>query len=171
MPIEVRRARPAARVPNELTGGKVLAMLVVFFGLVMVVNVFMMRAAISTFGGVDTPSSYEAGLTYVSEEAVAAAQAARNWKVEARLAPSGTDEAVTVTVRDAAGKPVAGAAVAARLAHPVDERRDVDVALAEREAGTYVGEVAATPGQWYLDITVSRAGERLFRSQNRVIVE
>jgi nitrogen fixation protein FixH len=171
MGIQVPSVRQSPRMPNELTGGKVLAMLVVFFGLVMVVNFFMMRAAISTFGGVDTPSSYEAGLTYMSEEAVAEAQSARKWKVEAALTPSGSEETVTVTLRDAAGNPITGATVAARLAHPVDERRDVDVTLVEREAGAYVGKAAAAPGQWFLDITVSRAGERLFRSQNRVIVE
>lgn len=40
---------------RQLTGRMVLAMLVGFFGLVMVVNIFMIRAAVSTFGGVDTP--------------------------------------------------------------------------------------------------------------------
>jgi nitrogen fixation protein FixH len=42
----------------------VLAMLIGFFGLVIAVNLVMVRAALSTFGGVDTPSSYQAGLHF-----------------------------------------------------------------------------------------------------------
>ena len=60
-------------------------MLVAFFGLVMVVNVVMVKAAISTFGGVDTQSSYQAGLAFKAEEAAAAAQNARDWPVDATL--------------------------------------------------------------------------------------
>ncbi|HMN87265.1 MAG TPA: FixH family protein [Bauldia sp.] len=156
---------------RQLTGRMVLAMLVGFFGLVMVVNVFMIRAAISTFGGVDTPSSYKAGLAYKSEEAAAAAQDARNWKVEARLTHADGSEVVTIDVLDDAGRPVAAAEVSARFAHPVDERRDVVVPLVEIAPGTYSGSGSATAGQWVLDIEVSKAGERLFRSQNRVFLD
>ena len=83
---------PAVGSANDngrpLTGRMVLVLLLAFFGLVTVVNVFMIRAAISTFGGVDTPSSYEAGLNYKAEESVAAAQSARHWDVSASLVPS-----------------------------------------------------------------------------------
>ena len=79
-------------VGRPITGRMVLAALVAFFGFVMLVNIVMVRAAITTFGGVDTPSSYQAGLAFKAEEAEAAAQAARNWTVEAETGKgTGTD--------------------------------------------------------------------------------
>lgn len=156
---------------RELTGRMVLVMLVGFFGLVMVVNVFMMEAAISTFGGVDTPSAYKAGLAYKAEEEAAAAQAARNWKVEAHLTTAADGEVVTIDVVDETGRPVANADVSARFAHPVDERRDVVVPMSEIAPGTYSGSGLASPGQWILDIEVAKGGERLFRSQNRIVLD
>jgi nitrogen fixation protein FixH len=161
----------AASGGRELTGRMVLLMLVGFFGLVMVVNVFMMEAAISTFGGVETPSSYKAGLAYKAEEAAAAAQNARNWKVDANLTSAAGGEVVTIDVLDGAGQPVVNAEVSARFAHPIDERNDVIVPLREIAPGTYSGGGAASPGQWILDIAVAKGGERLFRSQNRVILD
>ena len=82
-------------------------MLLGFFGLVIVVNLVMVRAAISTFGGVDTPSSYQAGLAFKAEEAAAAAQNARGWtgrraSWHRRAMPA---RRVTIAVRDAAGDP------------------------------------------------------------------
>src|SRR5215208_2215468 len=99
---------------RPLTGRMVLAMLLGFFGLVMVVNVVMVRAAITTFGGVDTPSSYQAGLHFKAEEAAAAAQDALHWRVDARLASAERGETVTVTALDANGKTLGGLAVTAR---------------------------------------------------------
>lgn len=156
---------------RPITGRMVLAALVAFFGFVMLVNIVMVRAAITTFGGVDTPSSYQAGLVFKAEEAKAAAQVARNWTVDARIAPTADGNALSFEVRDAAGRPVTGADVIARLAHPVDERRDVPVAVSEVGAGVYSGRVAADPGQWTLDIEIVKGGERLFRSRNRIAIE
>lgn len=163
--------RPRVRGERQITGRTVLIALIGFFGFVMVVNVVMVRAAITTFGGVDTPSSYRAGLAFKAEEAEAAAQAARDWDVDARIAPTAEGVSVTLEVRDAAGKPVVGADVAARLAHPVDERRDVAVAVSETGPGVYAGRAAAEAGQWTLDVAIARGGERLFRSRNRIAIE
>jgi nitrogen fixation protein FixH len=108
----------------------------------------------------------------MSEEAAAEAQDARHWKVDARLTPAATGaETVTVTLADANGHPITGADLKVHLAHPIDERRDVAFTMTETEAGTYRGTADAAGGQWFLDIIVSRGRHRLFRSQNRVIVE
>jgi nitrogen fixation protein FixH len=163
---------PAIRFapPKELTGGKVLAMLIAFFGLVMVVNFAMMRAAISTFGGVDTKSSYEAGRMFESEVAKAEAQAARDWRVDAHLAPAGDKQELTVDLGDAKGAPVTGVSVQATLAHPVDERNDVTFALLETSPGVYRGQAAVSGGVWELNLLVVHGTQQLFRSKNRVIV-
>ncbi len=161
------RLKPSDRV---LTGRAVLLMLVAFFGIVIIVNVFMARAAISTFGGVDTPSSYQAGLTFKAEEAAAAEQNAREWKVDAKLTAMAGGVTALIAAHDAGGRPVVGAEIVAHLAHPVDERRDRTITLAEIGSGNYRGQTPAEPGQWVLDIEISRAGKLLFRSRNRVTI-
>ncbi|MCB2159097.1 MAG: FixH family protein, partial [Rhodobacteraceae bacterium] len=60
--------------------------------------------------------------------------------------------------------------VQATMAHPVDERRDVAIALAETAAGSFQGDGPVTPGLWQLDLVISRDGHQLFRSRNRVLV-
>jgi nitrogen fixation protein FixH len=160
----LRRSQP------KLTGRRVLAMLVGFFGVVMVVNFAMMKAAISTFGGVDTQSSYEAGLAFEGEAARAQAQRQRDWQVSEHLAPDGLAQTLTVVIADGAGRQVSGMDVTARLAHPVDERRDQTVALVEATPGTYRARAEIPSGVWHLDIAVEKRGEQMFRSQNRIIV-
>ena len=56
-------SRPPAS-PKPLTGGKVLAMLIAFFGVVIGVNMIMMRLAIQTMPGTDVDSAYAASLAY-----------------------------------------------------------------------------------------------------------
>ena len=155
---------------KELTGRKVLALLVAFFGVVMLVNFAMMKAAISTFGGVDTKSSYEAGRVFEGEVAKAAAQAARDWQVSEHLTPSGKDQILSIDLHDATGAPVTGVDVTAKLAHPIDERNDVAFSLAETGPGLYRGQAAVAAGVWEIELLVVRGDEQLFRSKNRVIV-
>ncbi len=168
MSLRVPRVRFAE--PGVLTGRKVLFMLIAFFGFVMIVNFAMVKAAISTFGGVDTKSSYEAGRMFEGEVAKAAAQNARDWQVNAHLEPSGYDQVLTVNLSDAKGAPVTGVDVEARLSHPIDERNDVTVALTEAGAGVFRGQAAVPAGVWELNLLVVRGDEQLFRSKNRVIV-
>jgi nitrogen fixation protein FixH len=155
--------------PRELTGRKVLLLLVVFFVLVFAVNAVMVHAAISTFGGVDTPSSYKAGQMFEGEVAKAEHQDALHWRVDGRLKRDGEGEAVLdISVRDAQGRPVTGLSADARLAHPADERLDHVIPVARIGAGQFHGESRAKPGQWDLVVDLYRGGDRVFRSTGRV---
>jgi nitrogen fixation protein FixH len=156
--------------PRELTGRIVLLALVAFFGVVAAVNGVMIYFATSTFGGVEVASSYKAGLTFENDVAAARAQDARHWQVTARLERAGDGGAeVTVSLLDAAGKPITGVDVAARLNHPADARRDHDVVMAAAGPGVYKGTTdAALAAQWDLVLDVARDGEHLFRSKDRV---
>lgn len=155
--------------PRELTGRKVLLYLVASFAIVFAVNGYMVKAAISTFGGVETQSSYKAGQQFEHEVETAERQAALHWHVDGKLTRDKDGEAVLdVTVRDAQGLPVTGLAALARLAHPADERLDHVVPLHRIGAGAFSGAVAAKPGQWELMIDLDRGGNRVFRSRSRV---
>jgi nitrogen fixation protein FixH len=149
----------------------VLAMILGFFAVIIAINLVMLHAAISTFGGTATPSSYEAGLKFTAEEAAVAAQDARHWRVDGHLGETGGSRTLTVSAVDAAGAPLTHLSVNARFLHPADERRDVAVSMEEIAPGTYSGIAGVGAGQWVLDLTMDRAGVRQFHSRNRILAE
>jgi len=165
------QAAPLAKQKQAriLTGRHVLQWLVAFFGIVLAVNGVLVRAAISTFGGVETLSSYRAGLQFEQEVGLVARQDALHWQVSGTLTRDGTGVAVLdVTVRDAQGTPLSGLTADARLAHPADDRLDRVIAVRSVAGGVFHGAAEAQPGQWELIVDLYRGDQRVFRSRSRV---
>src|ERR1700688_117497 len=123
---------------KPLTGGKVLFMLLAFFGVVIAVNVTMARLAIQTLPGTEVDSAYSASLAYENEIAAAHDQNARNWKVDAHI-QRGPDGGATLEVeaRDSSGLPMSGLNFQGRFERPADRRADQAVGLAEVGSGVY----------------------------------
>jgi nitrogen fixation protein FixH len=146
--------------------------LVVFFVVVAGVNAIMVRAAVSTFGGLDTENAYQAGLAYTREADAVRAQDALHWQIGAKvsLATNGA-KLVEVVAADVAGQPLDGLRATARLVRPADKRAGHDLALSEIVPGTYRGTSEAEAGQWDLLIELSRDNARLFLSKNRILLK
>lgn len=156
---------------KPLTGRKVLLMLLAFFGVVIGVNMVMMQLAISTLPGSDVDSAYRASLAYEGEIVAAHDQSARNWKVEAHIERADGAATLQVEVRDGQGRAMSGLSFRGRFERPTDRRADQPVALAEAGNGIYRGGVTAlAPGQWDLVLEGEAAGQRLFLSKNRVLL-
>jgi nitrogen fixation protein FixH len=156
---------------KEVTGRTVLVCFVTFFAVVAGVNAIMVRAAVSTFGGVETESSYKAGLAFSREVAAARAQDERRWDVRATVTPAIDAQQVEVTVRDAAGRPLSGLAAIVRFNHPTDRRADVTQEVREIAPGRFAGSAVPAAGQWDLVIELLRGGERVFLSKSRVVIK
>jgi nitrogen fixation protein FixH len=156
---------------RPLTGRTVLFSLIAFFGVVSLANAIMIRAAVTTFGGVETASSYQAGLRFSHENAAVRAQDALHWQVNASAHAAGERTVVEVSARDTNGGSIHGLTATAILSHPMDRRADETVALSQDTAGQFRGTTAnALTGQRDLVIELSRDGERLFRSRNRIVL-
>jgi nitrogen fixation protein FixH len=164
--------RRASVSPKPLTGRKVLFMLVAFFGVVIGVNMVMMKLAILTLPGTDVDSAYSASLAYEKEIAAAHDQNARDWKVDAHIQRSADGGAtLQVEARDSGGKPMSGLKFHGRFERPTDRRADQSVALAETGIGIYRGSAPLiAPGQWDLVLEGDAAGRRMFLSKNRVLL-
>jgi nitrogen fixation protein FixH len=164
-------SRPSVS-PRPLTGGKVLFTLVAFFAVVIGVNMIMMRLAIQTLPGTDVDSAYTASLAYENEIAAAHDQNARNWKVDAQIQRSADGGAtLRVEARDNDGKPMSGLKFQGRFERPTDRRADQPVALAEMGIGIYRGTAPLiAAGQWDLVLEGVAAGQRMFLSKNRVLL-
>ena len=162
----------APDTPKPLTGRKVFILLVAFFGVVIGVNLVMMKFAIQTLPGTEVDSAYSASLAYEKEIVAAREQNTRNWQIDARVQRS-PDGAATLQVeaRDGSGRAMSGLRFQGRFERPTDRRADQAVALAETGIGVYRGAAPQlAPGQWDLVLQVDAAGQRMFLSRNRVLL-
>ena len=153
------------------TGWTVLLALFGFFGVVFLVNGLMVYEALSTLSGTDTDSAYQAGLQFEQEVTESKAQDARHWHIDARLTPAAGGERIDLSARDAAGAPLNGMQASAVFERPTDRHLDRDVVLVEDAAGRFHGSADVVPGQWDLVIELTRHGEQMFRSKNRVVLK
>lgn len=154
---------------RPLTGRAVLAALVGCFGVMFAVNGIMAYYAVSTFTGVTEASPYEHGLAYEKDILAAKAQAELGWSVSGHVARDDAGAAaIEVRMQDAAGAPVQGLGVTARLESPANAKFDQKATLAETAPGVYAARVTAQPGPWDFEIEATQAGARVFKSQNRI---
>jgi nitrogen fixation protein FixH len=159
---------PGTPAVRPLTGRMVLFCLIAFFGTILAMNVVLVRVALSSFGGVETESSYKAGLAFKNDIAASQAQDARHWAVEASLRREVDGTRVAVSARDAEDHPLGGLSIEARLTHPTDKRRDVILNLVETGPGRFETLANAPRGQWDLVIGLKRGNEQVFRSKSRI---
>jgi nitrogen fixation protein FixH len=154
----------------RLTGSMVLLYLLMFFGVTIGVNGVMIYKALSTMRGVDTESAYQAGRMFEQDVAMVKAQDARHWRVNAKLTSAPDGMRLELVPRDDAGHLLAGMVASATFERPTDRGLDRKLALTEASPGQYYGRAELIPGQWDLVIEISRQGQQLFRSKNRVVL-
>lgn len=145
-----RESNPARR----FTGRHMAAILVVFFGIVIGVNVTMASYATSTFGGTVVDNSYVATRKFNSWLEQARAQERLGWEEAVTL----DEERRLVLVAASAGRPLAGADVAAAARHPVGRSGDVALRLAEIEPGIYRAATPLPVGRWKVHLTIRSGG-------------
>jgi nitrogen fixation protein FixH len=157
---------------RPITGRMVFVAMVAFFGIVIGVNMLMLKLAMDTLPGTDVDSAYRASLAYESEIKAAHDQNLRDWKVNVHIERQADGGAtLRVDAHDRNGAPLRGLAFSGRLERPTDKRADRLIVLAEGESGTYRGRASdVTPGQWDLVLESDTAGKRMFLSKNRVLL-
>lgn len=155
------------KADRPLTGRTVLLCLLAFFAVVAGANGIMMTAAVTTFSGVETASSYQAGLRFSREVAAIAAQEGLGWQVVV-TATGGATPAIEVVARDRADVPLPGLIVVGRLVHPLDQRLDRILVLRPVSQGVFRAEAAF--GQWDLVIELFQDAVPKFRSRNRLTI-
>jgi nitrogen fixation protein FixH len=154
---------------RPLNGWMVLAIFVGLFFIVLGANGAMTYFAVKTFSGEVIAHPYERGLAYNREIAAARAQESRDWKVDVSLAPAAAGEKqIVVTLRDAAGAAITGLDLEALLVAPANLKQDIRVRLEEKGDGRYAGDAAFVAGRRDLVLSAKRAGQEVFRSQNRL---
>jgi len=166
-PAHTAQGRPERR----LTGRMVALIFCGFFAIVFTMNAIMVRFALTTFGGLEVASSYEAGRAFNAERADAQRQDRLGWRVQGDIARQDAGALVRISVKDRDGAPLTGAAIEAVLQRPTARRNDVALQLREATPGTYETRLdALASGQWDLVLQITSATNETFRSRNRVML-
>jgi len=127
---------------KPLTGRKVLAMFVAFFGVIIAVNLTMAYFAIDTFPGMDVKNSYVASQTFDDDRD---AQIALGWTVSV----SYQEGELQVSVVDKTGQPADVARFDALVGRPTHVREDQTPDFQQRN-GVFTAPVTLNPGLWNL---------------------
>ncbi|MFZ5670751.1 MAG: FixH family protein [Pseudomonadota bacterium] len=155
---------PAATPGFTIKGWHVLVALVLFFGIVIGTDALFMVLAYRTFSGQVAANPYEAGIAYNRTLEQKARQAALGWKASLGDA----DDGLTLTVQDAAGRPVDGLTVSATLERPATEQGRRRLALRPLGDGRY-GVRATLDGAWDVRVAAVAANGDRFEASRRLV--
>lgn len=136
------------------------------FVVVFAVNGGMVWAALSTFPGVATRDVFDHSNSYDKVLAVAAAESALGWRVQAG-AEAGRP---VLTLTDRAGQKLARVHVAGKAMRPVGPEEATMLTFHETAPGRYVADTAlAGEGQWELRLALTHGTDTLHATP-RVLV-
>jgi nitrogen fixation protein FixH len=148
------------------TGWHMAGVMVLFFGTIITVNLIMAWNASNSWSGLVVQNTYVASQQFNGKVAQARALAASG--IEGSLTIEG--DRIAYRVVDAGGTPFVADDVSAVFKRPVDERKDFSVALMPAGDGLFVAEQSVPAGQWVVDISTRREGERVFHQTVRTVV-
>ena len=150
---------------HPFTGRHMLAIVVLFFGVTVTVNLVMAFMATGTFPGLVVENSYVASQHYNDYLREARAQQQTGPKMQMAFG----DGLVSVRFVGADGEPMRGLAVTALIGRPSStaEDRHIDLVAA---GGDYRAAEPLPPGNWLVDVEAFQGDARLYREQQRIYV-
>jgi nitrogen fixation protein FixH len=150
----------AANTKGQLTGHKITAIFVAFFGVIMAVNFTMAHFASSTFGGVVVENSYVASQHYNHWLDEAAAQKKLGWDATISRLP---DDRVAVRFTGVPDE----LTVSAVARHPLGHAPDQALSFVLAGDGAFVSTKAVAPGRWMVRLA-AEAGRAKWREEQEL---
>lgn len=138
----------SGNAPRQFTGRHMLIIMLGFFGVVIAVNATLAVIANKTWSGLIVENGYVASQKFNREEARLKEQSLLGWSVA--VVPH--SDRITVSLRDAAGRPLTGMHVTGMLKRTVTEADDKPLAFAATDAGIYRAATPVAPGKWSLEL-------------------
>ena len=139
------------------TGWHMTAIMVSFFTVVILVNLYMARSAIGTFGGTVVDNSYVASQEFNGWLAKGRAQAALGWSAKPTLDP----QRHLILSVSKAGAPLAGISATATLRHPLGQQPEQKLQLRSGSAGQLVSATPIPSGRWTLHAEIRQNGQTM----------
>lgn len=154
------------RAPRGFTGWHMLAVMGLFFGTIISVNLVMAWNASRSWSGLVVENTYIASQQFNGKVAKTRAFAASG--VEGALVADANRIRYTLT-RDGEAERTAERVVAV-FKRPVEEHEDVRIELDREAPGVFVVAQALKPGQWIADMTAMAGQEIVYRQAIRFMV-
>jgi nitrogen fixation protein FixH len=150
---------------HPFTGRHMLAVVLLFFGTIIGVNMVMVISATGTFPGLVVKNSYIASQNFNRTLAEARAQDQAGWRMEL----DADDGVISIRLSDRDGIPLSRLAVTAEAGRPSTIGEDRSIVLVEDGDGYRAAE-ALPPGLWEIAIEAHQDGARVFGARQRIHV-
>ncbi|MGH1350885.1 MAG: FixH family protein [Methyloligellaceae bacterium] len=134
---------------REFTGWHMLIIMLLFFGVIITVNITMAIFAASSWTGLVVKNSYVASQNFNEHLNNAEKQARLGWSSNLTT----KNGKINLTLHDSLGKPLTGLQVTALIQRPAHEREDITLNLKQNSSGQYYHEKILTDGAWNIKIT------------------
>lgn len=150
----------------RLTGRHVLCAMILFFAVIIAVNLTMAVVASRSWSGLVVENGFVASQSFNRDLAEARRQASRNWSADFGF----QDGQLRFLPRDAAGAPLSGFAVTVSLRRPATSRDDVTLSLGEAKRGEYLAAATVKSGLWDAEVIATSNSGEVFRQLYRIHV-
>jgi len=141
---------------KPFTGWHMATILVAFFGIVIAVNVYMARAAITTFGGTVVDNSYVASQEFNGWLAAAHKQEQLGWDTHLSL---GAGRHVRIEATKA-GAALAGLSGTGLASHPLGATPPIKLDFSQAPDGSLTSMQALPQGRWLIHVSLRRGADR-----------
>ncbi len=159
----IRRGTPFWR--GEFTGWHMLVSMLVFFAIIIAVNVYLAVSASRTWTGLVVENSYVASQQFNEKERLAREQAALGWHAELRYVPG----QLVLEIRGRDGQPIDLGAVTVALSRPLGDREDRTVTMVRGADGVYSAVVLLPRGAWNAISIAPSTPHGAFEQHSRLI--
>ncbi|AUX78831.1 FixH family protein [Sinorhizobium fredii] len=152
--------------PRGFTGWHMVAVMSLFFGTIISVNVVLAWNASRSWSGLVVQNAYIASQQFNGK--IAEARHFAESGIVGRFSAT-AGELRYVLARD--GKPLSAAdRVLAVLRRPVEEHEDLEMELAREADGVFLASLQLNPGQWIADLKVIAGEATIYRQAVRFAV-
>lgn len=151
----------------KFTGKHMLAIMLVFFGVIISVNGYMAYVAMTSWTGLLARNGYVASQDFNGVLAEQKRQDKMGYKSELRFGPQG----MKLVMRDRDDKPLTGLKVELIVGRPAHENDDQKLTLLEGEPGVYGKPLLLAAGQWNVDVIAIDTSNRRYHRPVLLYVE
>lgn len=148
------------------TGKHMVLTLVLFFGVIITVNMVMAWQATRSWSGLVVPNTYVASQQFNAKVAAQRAMAASG--VTGKLAVEG--DVVSFTISHPAKGPVDVEKVVVNFLRPVGTEQDFSVELTRSAPGVYSAKHEVRSGQWIAEVKATDGDQLIVHEANRFVV-
>ncbi len=159
--------KQAAGMRREFTGRHMLIIMLMFFGVVITVNLIMATFAHTSWTGLVVHNSYVASQEFNEKAQAGKRQSARHWKHLVSFEPG----RVSYRLNDGAGSRIHVNSVTVTLRRPAHEGEDTRIELQRLEDGSLAKDFRVRDGIWIVETSADFGEAEPYITSERVVLK